>query len=106
MQGIREYAATGRGSVKVRGPAEVVEDAKGREQIIITEIPYAVKPRARLVERIAELANEKIIPEISAVARVESDENTRVVVDLKRDARAQVVLNNLYKHTALLRASR
>ena len=99
MQGIRDYAATGRGSVKVRGRAEVVEDAKGREQIIITEIPYAVN-RARLVERIAELANEKIIPEISAV-RDESDENTRVVVDLKRDARAQVVLNNLYRHTAL-----
>jgi DNA gyrase subunit A len=99
MQGIHEYAATGRGSVKVRGRAEIVEDAKGREQIVITEIPYAVN-RARLVERIAELANEKIIPEISAV-RDESDENTRVVVDLKRDARAQVVLNNLYKHTAL-----
>lgn len=99
MQGIRDYAATGRGSVKVRGRAEVVEDARGREQIVITEIPYAVN-RARLVERIAELANEKIIPEISAV-RDESDENTRVVVDLKRDARAQVVLNNLYKHTAL-----
>lgn len=99
MQGIRDYAATGRGSVKVRGRAEISEDAKGREQIIITEIPYAVN-RARLVERIAELANEKIIPEISAV-RDESDENTRVVVDLKRDARAQVVLNNLYRHTAL-----
>ncbi len=98
-QGIREYTATGRGSIKVRGKAEIAEDAKGREQIIITEIPYAVN-RARLVERIAELANEKIIPEISAV-RDESDENTRVVVDLKRDARAQVVLNNLYKHTAL-----
>lgn len=99
MQGTRDYAATGRGSIKVRGRAEIAEDAKGREQIIITEIPYAVN-RARLVERIAELANEKIIPEISAV-RDESDENTRVVVDLKRDARAQVVLNNLYKFTAL-----
>ncbi|MCP5540773.1 MAG: DNA gyrase subunit A [Akkermansiaceae bacterium] len=98
-RGIQDYAATGRGSIKVRGRAEIVEDAKGREQIIVTEIPYAVN-RARLVERIAELANEKILPEISAV-RDESDENTRVVVDLKRDARAQVVLNNLYKHTAL-----
>ncbi|MCB1232142.1 MAG: DNA gyrase subunit A [Verrucomicrobiae bacterium] len=98
-KGIQEYAATGRGSIRVRGRAEVVEDAKGREQIIITEIPYAVN-RAKLVERIAELANAKILPEISAV-RDESDENTRVVVDLKRDSRAQVVLNNLYKHTAL-----
>lgn len=98
-RGIYDYTRTGRGSIKVRGRAGIYEDAKGREQIIITEIPYAVN-RARLVERIAELANAKIIPEISAV-RDESDENTRVVVDLKRDSRSQVVLNNLYKHTAL-----
>jgi len=99
MRGIQDYAATGRGSIKVRGRAHIFEDKKGREQIIITEIPYAVN-RARLVERIAELANAKILPEISAV-RDESDENTRIVVDLKRDSRSQVVLNNLYKHTAL-----
>ena len=99
QQGIHDYTSTGRGSIRVRGRAEVVEDAKGREQIVITEIPYAVN-RAKLVERIAELANAKILPEISAV-RDESDENTRVVVDLKRDSRSQVVLNNLYKHTAL-----
>ncbi len=98
-RGVYDYAKTGRGSIKVRGRANIVEDAKGREQIVITEIPFAVN-RARLVERIAELANTKVIPEISAV-RDESDENTRVVVDLKRDARSQVVLNNLYKHTAL-----
>ncbi len=98
-RGVQDYAATGRGSVKVRGRAEVIENKKGREQIVITEIPFAVN-RAKLVERIAELANAKVLPEISAV-RDESDENTRVVVDLKRDARAQVVLNNLYKHTAL-----
>ncbi len=98
-KGINDYMATGRGSIKVRGRAEIIEDAKGRNQIVITEIPYAVN-RARLVERIAELANEKILPEISAV-RDESDENNRVVVDLKRDARPQVVLNNLYKFTAL-----
>ncbi|MEM9015864.1 MAG: DNA gyrase subunit A [Verrucomicrobiota bacterium] len=98
-RGIYDYATTGRGSIKVRGRASIEEDNKGREQIIITEIPYAVN-RAKLVERIAELANAKILPEISAV-RDESDENTRVVVDLKRDSRSQVVLNNLYKHTAL-----
>ncbi len=99
QRGIHDYTETGRGSVKVRGTAEVIEDKKGREQIVITEIPFGVN-RAKLVERIAELANEKILPEISAV-RDESDENTRVVVDLKRDSRSQVVLNNLYKHTAL-----
>ena len=98
-RGVYDYATTGRGSIKVRGRATIEEDKKGREQIIITEIPYAVN-RAKLVERIAELANAKILPEISAV-RDESDENTRVVVDLKRDSRSQVVLNNLYKHTAL-----
>tara|TARA_R110002096_G_scaffold431342_1_gene646481 strand:+ start:1487 stop:4177 length:2691 start_codon:yes stop_codon:yes gene_type:complete len=99
QQGIQDYSKTGRGSIRVRGKATVEETKSGREQIIITEIPYVVN-RARLVERIAELANQKILPEISAV-RDESDENTRVVVDLKRDSRAQVVLNNLYKHTAL-----
>ena len=60
-RGIQDYHATGRGSIKVRGRAEVVEDKKGREQIIITEIPYAVN-RAKLVERIAELANAKSSP--------------------------------------------
>jgi DNA gyrase subunit A len=84
--------------VRIRGQAEVIENGN-REQIIITEIPFNVN-RAELVKRIAELANEKVIAEISGV-RDESDENTRVVIDLKRDARAQVVLNNLYKHTQL-----
>jgi DNA gyrase subunit A len=98
LDGIREYMETGHGSVRVRGQAEIVEN-NNREQIIITEIPYNVN-RAELVKRIAELANEKIISDIVAV-RDESDENTRVVVDLKRDARPQVVLNNLYKFTAL-----
>jgi DNA gyrase subunit A len=96
--GIRDYMETGHGSVRIRGQAEIVESG-AREQIIITEIPFNVN-RAELVKRIAELANEKIIAEISGV-RDESDENSRVVIDLKRDARAQVVLNNLYKHTSL-----
>ncbi len=96
--GIRDYLETGHGSVRTRGQAEIIENGN-REQIIITEIPFNVN-RAELVKRIAELANEKVITEISGV-RDESDENTRVVIDLKRDARGQVVLNNLYKHTAL-----
>ncbi|CAN5393501.1 hypothetical protein BH23VER1_BH23VER1_13140 [soil metagenome] len=98
LSGVRSYTETGRGSVRVRGTAEIF-DTGSREQIIITEIPFNVN-RATLVERIAELVNTKVITEISAV-RDESDENTRVVVDLKRDARSQVVLNNLYKHTQL-----
>ncbi|MBE7497750.1 MAG: DNA gyrase subunit A [Verrucomicrobiaceae bacterium] len=96
--GIREYMETGHGSVRLRGQAEIVENGN-REQIVITEIPYNVN-RAELEKKIAELATEKIIPEISSV-RNESDENSRLVVDLKKDARAQVVLNNLYKHTEL-----
>src|SRR5881409_322599 len=71
----------------------------GREQIIITEIPYNVN-RALLVERIAALVNEKIITDITAV-RDESDENTRVVIEIKRDAVPKIIINNLYKHTAL-----
>lgn len=97
--GIRNYMRTGRGSVKVRGRATIETLPSNRDQIIITEIPYNVN-RATLVERIAELVNQKVLPEISGV-RDESDENTRVVIDLKRDVRSQVVLNNLYKLTQL-----
>jgi DNA gyrase subunit A len=99
MAGIKQYFETGRGSVRVRGKAGVEELKGGREQIVITEIPYNVN-RATLVERIAALVNEKIITDITAV-RDESDENTRVVIELKRDALPKVVINNLYKHTAL-----
>ena len=97
--GIRQYFETGKGSVRVRGKAGVEELKGNREQIVITEIPYNVN-RAVLVERIADLVNEKVITDISAI-RDESDENTRVVVELKRDANPKVVINNLYKHTAL-----
>ena len=99
VSGIKQYLETGRGSMKVRGKAGIEELKGGREQIVITEIPYNVN-RATLVERIASLVNEKVLTEISAV-RDESDENTRVVIELKRDANPKVVINNLYKHTAM-----
>ena len=99
MDGVKEYFAKGRGSLKVRGKVGLEELKGGREQIVITEIPYNVN-RALLVERIAELVNEKIITDITDV-RDESDENTRVVIEIKRDAIAKVVINNLYKHTQL-----
>jgi DNA gyrase subunit A len=99
LEGIKQYFATGRGSVKVRGKVGLEQLKGGREHIIITEIPYNVN-RAVLVERIAELVNEKIITDITAV-RDESDENTRVVIEIKRDAIPKVVINNLYQHTAL-----
>src|SRR5438067_7524248 len=97
--GVKEYFTTGRGSLKVRGKVGLEQLKGGREQIIITEIPYNVN-RALLVERIADLVNEKIITDITAV-RDESDENTRVVIEIRRDAIPKVVINNLYKHIAL-----
>jgi DNA gyrase subunit A len=101
LEVIKEYFAGGRGSVKIRGRVGVEQLKGGKEQIVITEIPYNVN-RAVLVERIAELVNEKEqgFGDITAI-RDESDENTRVVIELKRDAIAKVVINNLYKQTAL-----
>src|SRR5688572_32788582 len=78
-EGINQYFEKGRGGVKVRGKMGVEQLKGGREQIIVTEIPFNVN-RAVLVERIAELVNEKIIPDITAI-RDESDENTRVVIE-------------------------
>src|SRR5437870_7419281 len=99
LEGIKDYFTTGRGSIKVRGKVGLEQLKGGREQIVVTEIPYNVN-RAVLVERIAALVNEKIITDITAV-RDESDENTRVVIEIKRDAIPKVVINNLFKHTAL-----
>jgi DNA gyrase subunit A len=99
LEGIKNYFTTGKGSVKQRGRVGVEELKGNREQIVITEIPFNVN-RAALEERIAELVNEKIITEISAL-RNESDENTRLVIELKRDANPKVVINNLFQHTQL-----
>ena len=99
VTGIRQYFETGRGSIKVRGKAGVEELKGGREQIVITQIPYGVN-RATLVERIAQLVNDKVLTDISYVGD-QSDENTRVVIELKRDANPKVIIANLYKHTAL-----
>ena len=96
---IRQYFETGKGSLRVRGRAGVEEMKGNREAIIITEIPYNVN-RAELIKRIAELVNEKVLTDISAV-RDESTEETRVVIELKRDGNPKVVINNLYKHTSL-----
>jgi len=97
--GIRQYFETGRGQVRVRGRVAVEEGKGGRESVIITEIPYNVN-RAELVKRIAALVNEKILTGISDV-RDESAEDTRVVIELKRDGNPKVIINNLFKHTAL-----
>ena len=98
--GIRDALMTGRGSVKMRAVTDVVEVKKNRVAIIISEIPYQVSIR-RIMEKIAELVNSKTITGISGL-RDESNRNgIRIVVELKRDANAQVVLNQLFKGTGL-----
>jgi DNA gyrase subunit A len=100
-EGIFNAYKTGRGSITVRAKAEVEEAKKGEKvAIVITEIPYQVN-KARLIEKIAELAREKAIEGISDL-RDESDrDGMRIVIELKRGEVPEVVLNNLYKHTAL-----
>ncbi|MCX7604083.1 MAG: DNA gyrase subunit A, partial [Bryobacteraceae bacterium] len=99
-QGIVDYYSKGRGTLKVRARASREKIGKDREAIVITELPYQVN-KARLVEQIAQLVNEKKIEGIADV-RDESDrEGLRVVLELKRGENAEIVLNNLYKHTQM-----
>ncbi|TMI91287.1 MAG: DNA gyrase subunit A, partial [Bacteroidetes bacterium] len=101
MEGVKAAMHLGRGRVVVRGKMHVDTKASGREQIIVTETPYQVS-RDALTERIGELVNEKIIEGIAHVNNESNGkEGTRIVVDLKRDAVANVVINQLYKHTEL-----
>jgi DNA gyrase subunit A len=97
--GIKSYLTTGKGIVRMRGKAHTEELKGGGEQIVITEIPYNVN-RATLVLRIAELVREKEIDGIRDL-RDESDENTRIVIELKRGEQSQVIINQLYQKTAL-----
>jgi DNA gyrase subunit A len=100
IQGVKEAYLTGRGRIVVRGRAEIVTGPNGREQIIVTEIPYQVN-KAQMIEKTAALVNDKVIEGISDI-RDESDrEGFRIVYDLKKDAIGNIVLNNLYKYTAL-----
>jgi len=99
-QGVKSAYETGRGRVIVRGNAEIEEMASGRQSLIIDELPYQVN-KARLIQQIADLVKSRRLEGISAL-RDESDrDGMRVVMELKRDAYPEVVLNNLYKHTAL-----
>ncbi|MCC6231224.1 MAG: DNA gyrase subunit A [Verrucomicrobiales bacterium] len=99
IEGVRNYFRTGRGSLKMRGKIGVEELKGGRTQLVVTDVPYLVNP-AELEKRIAELVTEKAITEISGM-RNESDENCRLVIELKRDAVPKVVINNLYRLTQL-----
>ena len=98
-QGILDAYTKGRGHLKLRARAAIERMGKDREQIVVTEIPYQVN-RARLVEQAAALVNEKKVEGISDVVDL-SDKDTRIVFELKRGEQAEVVLNNLYKHTQL-----
>jgi DNA gyrase subunit A len=99
IEGIKNYFTTGRGSVKLRAKLHTEELKGGKEIIVVDEVPYNVNPAA-VEERIAELVNEKQLPEIVNV-RNESDENIRLVIELKRDANTKVAINKLYNLTAL-----
>ena len=98
--GIRAAYATGRGKITLRGRAEIEEKKNGRYQIVITEIPYMVN-KSRLIENIANLVKDKRITEISDLNDETSRYGMRVVVELKKDANPQVVLNQLYRYTQL-----
>ncbi|MCT3044864.1 DNA gyrase subunit A [Leuconostoc mesenteroides] len=98
--GIRRAYETGRGTVTVRAKVDIEQLKSGKEQIVVTELPYAVN-KARLIERISELARDKKIEGITGI-RDESDrEGLRISIDVRRDASASVILNNLYKQTLL-----
>ena len=98
--GIRAAYATGRGKITLRGRAEIEEKKNGRFQIIVTEIPYMVN-KARLIESIAELIRDKRIEGISDLNDESSRKGMRIVIELKREANPQVVLNQLYRYTQL-----
>src|SRR3990172_9572865 len=97
---LEEVYATGRGKIIVRGIAEITEGAKGKQQIIISEIPYQVN-KSELVKKIAELVKDKKLVGIADLRDESDKDGMRVAVDLKRDARPKSILNNLYKHTRL-----
>ncbi|MDR0351521.1 MAG: DNA gyrase subunit A [Puniceicoccales bacterium] len=99
MENIEKYLKTGRSIIKNRGIVETEELEGGREQVVITQLPYNIN-RAALVIRIAELMNDKAIDEISDL-RDESDENTRIAMELKRGESSKVLINKLYKMTQL-----
>lgn len=97
--GIDKYMRTGRGIVRMRGTIHTEEIKNGKEQLVITELPYSVN-RANLVTKIADLVRDKVIDGISDL-RDESDENSRIVIELKRGEIPRVIVNKLFKHTPL-----
>ena len=101
---VKHAYKTGRGGILVRGKAEIEETSSGRQRIVITELPYQVN-KARFITQIADLVKNKKLEGISDLKEESDREGLRVVVDIKKDANAQVVLNSLYKHTMLQQSS-
>ncbi len=99
-EGIKQAYTTGRGLIKIRARAGIEEQKSGKESIIITEIPYQVN-KANMIEAVAQLVTDKKIEGISDIRDESDKDGLRVVIELKRDANAQVILNQLYKHTQL-----
>lgn len=99
-KGIEEAYKTGRGKIKVRATTEIETMDNGKSRIIVTELPYMVN-KAKLVEKIAELHKEKRVEGISDLRDESDQEGTRVVIEVKRDANANVILNQLFKHTQM-----
>jgi len=99
-QGIKQAYLTGRGKVTIRSTAEIETMPNGRDMIVVTDIPYQVN-RAKLVEKIAELVKDKRIEGISDLRNESDRHGTRIVIELKKDANANVILNNLYKYSSL-----
>ena len=100
VSGIREAFATGRGSILLRGLAHIEEGKNQRQRVVITEIPYQVN-KAKLIERIAELVNDKRIEGISDIKDESAKDEIRIVIDVKKGEEPEVILNNLYKQTPL-----
>lgn len=100
MSGVLEAYRTGRGQMRIRAKAEIVEMSKDREQIVITEIPYMVN-KSNLLEKIADLVRDKKIDGISNLRDETGRDGMRIVIELKRDAFGDVILNQLYKHSQL-----
>jgi DNA gyrase subunit A len=100
VKGIRQAYKTGRGRMIMRSRAEIVEDKKGKQSIIVSELPYQVN-KARLIERIAELVKEKRIEGISALRDESDKDGMRIVVEIKRGEVADVLLNNLFSQTSM-----
>src|SRR6478736_1173306 len=98
--GIAEYYRTGRGSIRMRATAEIEEDAKGGQRILVSELPFQTSVEA-IGAKIHDLVNERRIEGIRAVTDLSAGDTVGLVIDLKRDANAQVVLNQLYKHTPM-----